>query len=94
MEAIQLEDSPEAKDRITVITDEDTGTQRELKNKKGKVSVVNADICVGCGVCAYKCPTKSLTMTQRDVFEEPPANGREWVKLLTADIAATWDRGK
>ncbi|MDY6911844.1 MAG: 4Fe-4S binding protein [Chloroflexota bacterium] len=94
MEAIRLEDSPEAKDRITVVTDEDKGAQKELKNKKGRVSVVNTDICVGCGVCAYKCPTKSLTMTQRDVIEEPPDTAREWSKLLAEDIAATWDRGE
>ena len=63
MEALDLEDDPEAKDRITVVGN------KELKNKKGKVSVANVDVCIGCGVCAYKCPTKSLILKRRPTVE-------------------------
>ena len=88
MGAMWLEDSPEAKNRITVVAAKNKKDKVELKNKRGKVSVVNPDICIGCGVCAYKCPTESLVLERREVVEHPPKNGREYMKLVTADFAA------
>jgi len=85
MEAIRLEDSPDARNRVTKITDEN-GKEKELKNKTGKVAVVNTKLCIGCGVCAYKCPTKSLVLERRDVIVTPPVDGREFRKLVRADI--------
>jgi MinD superfamily P-loop ATPase len=52
------------------------------------VSVLNPDLCIGCGVCAYKCPTQSLVLERREVIEHPPKNARENMMLITADFAA------
>jgi formate hydrogenlyase subunit 6/NADH:ubiquinone oxidoreductase subunit I len=87
MEAIQLEDSPEAKNRVTKVTDE-AGKVKELKNKTGKVAEVDTEICIGCGVCAYKCSTESLVLERCEVITHPPKDGREFAKLVMADIEA------
>jgi ferredoxin len=87
MEAIQLEDSPEAKNRVTRITDE-TGKVKELKNKTGKVAAINTEICIGCGVCAYKCSTESLVLERCEVTTHPPKDRREFATLVMADIEA------
>lgn len=88
MEAIHLEEFPAAKDRVTVVVDKKTSGLKELKNKNGKVSAVNRDLCIGCGVCAYKCPTNSLALVTRDHTHQPPKDAREYTKLLMADFAA------
>ena len=87
MDAIQLEDSPESNNRVTRITDE-TGKVRELKNKTGKMAAINTEICIGCGVCAYKCSTESLVLERREVITPPPKDGREFATLVMADIEA------
>jgi formate hydrogenlyase subunit 6/NADH:ubiquinone oxidoreductase subunit I len=87
MEAIQLEDSPEVKNRVTRITD-DNGKVKELKNKGGKVAVINTEICIGCGVCAYKCSSKSLLLEHSKVITHPPKDGREWLQWVQADFEA------
>jgi len=70
MEALRLEDSPEA------------------RNKTGKVAVLDPDLCIGCGVCAYKCPTKSLTLERREVIVDPPKDVRDYMKRFMADRQA------
>lgn len=87
MEAMRLEDFSEARGRTTTVSDEENGTTKELKNKSGKVSVVNPDLCIGCGVCAYKCPTNSLVLERREVIKHPPKNEHEHVRLVMADFA-------
>ena len=32
----------------------------KAKNRVGKISVVDPNLCIGCGVCAYKCPRGSI----------------------------------
>jgi len=88
MGAMQLGDLPEAKNRITMVAVENESGSKELKNKTGKVSVVNPDLCIGCGVCAYKCPTESLVLERRQVIEEPPKDAREYARLVEADFTA------
>ena len=88
MGAMQLEDSLGAKGRITVVAAKNKSGEIELKNKMGRVSVNNPDLCIGCGVCAYKCPTQSLVLERREVTEEPPKDAREYARLFTADVAA------
>ena len=88
MEALHLEDCPEAKDRVTVVEADSESEKKNLKNKKGKVSAVNPDFCIGCGVCAYKCPSKSMVLEKREVIHHPPKDVREYMKLVMADFAA------
>ena len=83
MEALHLEDYPGAKDRITKLA-----SGKEIKNKTGQVSVLNPDLCIGCGVCAYKCPTHSLVLERREVIEHPPQDMRECNRLILTDFAA------
>ena len=88
MEALRLEDFPQAKNRITRVPAEDKKGEVELKNKKGKISVVNPDLCTGCGVCAYKCPSKSLILERREAIQHPPKNARELTRLVVEDFMA------
>jgi len=88
MEALRLEDYPEAKGRVTMVAAKEEGEKKELKNKTGKVSVVDPDLCIGCGVCAFKCPTESLVLKRREAIQPPPKDAREYVELVMADFAA------
>lgn len=88
MGAIQLEDFPRAKNRISKVAARNKSGEVELKNKTGKVSVVNPDLCVGCGVCAYKCSTQSLVLERREAIQDPPKDVRQYMGLVTADFAA------
>jgi len=87
MGALHMEDYPEAKGRTTTVRDEEKGVTKELKNKSGRVSILNPDLCIGCGVCAYKCPTNSLVLERRETIEDPPKDAREYTKLIMADFA-------
>lgn len=81
MEALHLEDLPEAKGRITIVAE-----GKELKNKTGRVTVANTDLCIGCGVCVYKCPTGSLKLQQHEPIQHPPQTGRHWVMKFTSEV--------
>ena len=88
MDALRLEEFPGAKNRISKVPAENK--TKELKNKSGQVSVLNPDLCIGCGVCAYKCSTKSLVLERREVTKEPPIDVREFAQLSTTDYANAW----
>lgn len=88
MEALHLEDFPQAKGRITLMTGGNGKERTELRNKTGKVSVVNTDLCIGCGVCAYKCSTKSLVLERREPVQHPPKTGRDYFMQYMADRQA------
>ncbi|GAI36542.1 unnamed protein product, partial [marine sediment metagenome] len=60
----------------------------EAKNKTGKVAVLNADLCIGCGVCVYKCPTQSLVLEGREVIVDPPKDVRDYMKRFMEDRQA------
>ena len=81
MNALHLEEYPEAKGRVINVAG------KELKNKLGKVSVLNPDLCIGCGVCAYKCPTDSLVLERRETTVDVPKNPAEMGKRLAVDFA-------
>ena len=87
MHALSLEDAAAAKGRITKVKDK-TGKVKELKNKKGRIAVLEPELCIGCGVCAYKCPTQSLVLERREVITYPPKDGRELGELVAADLEA------
>ena len=88
MGAMRLEDYPEVKDRVSIVAAKNKKGKVELKNKTGKVAVVNPDLCIGCGVCAYKCSTQSLVLERRETIQDTPKNAPEYVMRVTADFAA------
>ena len=55
------------------------------RNKVGKAAVLDPDLCIGCGVCAYKCPTDSLVLERNEVITEPLQNVREYMKHYMTD---------
>ncbi|MFA5065847.1 MAG: 4Fe-4S dicluster domain-containing protein [Dehalococcoidia bacterium] len=88
MEALSLKESPDARGRKTTVREKD-GRIRELTNKTGKVSEVSADLCIGCGVCAYKCQSGSLTLVRNEADHHPPRTMRDWaVEFITTRKAA------
>ena len=52
-----------------------------------KISVIDPDLCIGCGVCAYKCPTGSIVLVQRHEITEPPADTGEFAGRFLRDLA-------
>lgn len=88
MDALQLEDHPEIKDRVTVVAADNEKGKKELKNKQGKLAVLETKLCVGCGVCAFKCPSKSLVLERREEIDHPPKNVQEYTRQVMSDFAA------
>jgi NAD-dependent dihydropyrimidine dehydrogenase PreA subunit len=91
MEALKLENIPEVKDRETWVARDD-GSQKKLINKTGKVSVLNPKFCIGCGVCAYKCPSKSLYLERKEVVHDPPKDGRDFMRRILTDFGKAQSR--
>jgi ferredoxin len=81
MEAISLADSADAKGRKTTVINVQ-GVEKQLVNKTGKVSIANTDLCIGCGVCAYKCPSKSMKLIRNEAVHHPPQTGRDWMMMF------------
>jgi NAD-dependent dihydropyrimidine dehydrogenase PreA subunit len=84
MRALNLLDAPSVKGRKTAVTGKD-GNKRELTNKNGKVAELDPKRCIGCGVCAYKCPSQSLTLARNQVEHHPPQTVRDWGMQFMAD---------
>ena len=59
----------------------------EAKNKVGKISVVDPDVCIGCGECSYNCRTGSIVLEQRHEITEPPADTGEFIGRFLRDLA-------
>jgi ferredoxin len=87
MDALRLETCPDAKGRITRVAAKNGEGLVELTNKTGKVAALDPELCIGCGVCAYKCRSRSLVLEPREVIEDPPLNLREYGMRLFADFA-------
>lgn len=56
-------------------------------NKFRKTVEVDADLCIGCGVCVHKCKPKAIMLKKKDEAEitQPPKTGME---LMTANATA------
>ena len=63
-------------------------------NKTGKVAVLNREICIGCGVCAYKCPAEAIVLEEREEIREPPKDVRDFTRSFIADRKAADARRK
>jgi NAD-dependent dihydropyrimidine dehydrogenase PreA subunit len=83
MEALKLVEMPSASGRRTIVTEKD-GRTREVTNKTGMVSTADEKLCIGCGVCAYKCQSNSLALLRNQADHHPPLTGREWVMEFMA----------
>lgn len=84
MEALNLIHEPSIKGRKTIVTSKDCW-HRELTNKTGKVADLKPEWCIGCGVCAYKCPSQSLILVRNQADHHPPQNGRDFVMQFMND---------
>ena len=93
MKALNLMDEPSVKGRKITVTGKD-GRQHELTNKTGKVSELDPERCIGCGVCAYKCPSQSLIMVRNQAEHHPPQTGRDWVMQFMSDARPVRPVGK
>ena len=90
MEALNLVNATLVKGRKTTVTAKgEDGRQRELTNKTGEVAELNPERCIGCGVCAYKCQSQSLTLKRNQVEHHPPQTGRDWIMQFMADTKST-----
>jgi len=66
----------------------------KANNKLGKIAVYSPDLCIGCGVCAYKCPTGSITLKRREEVTEPPVDTRDYVQRFIKDFSDPLPRRK
>ena len=67
----------------------------ESTNKLNKAGAVDEDKCIGCGVCAHKCPTNSAILIQNEEIIESPKNVYEYSQHYMADrMAAKKKRGE
>jgi ferredoxin len=57
----------------------------EATNKKGQIAEQDPDLCIGCGVCAHKCPTDSLVLERREAVSHPPKDVQEWMRRYIED---------
>jgi NAD-dependent dihydropyrimidine dehydrogenase PreA subunit len=87
MDALKLKEEPSVKGRKTPVTREGAAG-KTLINKTGMLVAADTELCIGCGVCAYKCPSKSLTLARNKIEHHPPETGRDWVIQYVTDTAA------
>jgi len=57
-------------------------------NKSGQITVSVPGLCIGCGVCAYKCPTGSLSLKTRPQVIEPPMDVNDLKRKYAQELAA------
>jgi len=44
------------------------------------------ETCIGSGVSAYKCPSKSLSLERKEILRDPPRGGREYMRKILSDF--------
>ena len=57
----------------------------DAENKHGTAAVVDPELCIGCGVCAHKCPTQSIRLARRSEDEYFPVTEREMAEQMAAE---------
>ena len=74
----QLRFSADVKNRLTEGAPLFEGTSlqhlsvSDLPAEEGSVMVKDETICIRCGLCAERCPVRTITMEAFEVFEDPP----------------------
>ena len=61
-------------------------------NKTGKVTVLDIERCIGCGVCVHKCPSKSLVLERCVVINDPPADMMEFGRRFMSEHQAVQEK--
>jgi ferredoxin len=64
----------------------------DATNKKGVAAVLDPEMCIGCGVCVYKCKSQSLKLEQREAVHDPPRTGRDFAMQFMMDHQAAQAR--
>jgi ferredoxin len=60
----------------------------EAKNKTDKAAVLDPEKCIGCGLCAHKCPTNSLVLQRREKTQDPPLDLRDYMPRVFSEKQA------
>ncbi|MCP4750422.1 MAG: hypothetical protein GY866_05990, partial [Proteobacteria bacterium] len=55
-------------------------------NKKARVPELESDLCIGCGVCVHKCPTRSIVLVLKEEIADPPKDARDWTMQYLSDV--------
>jgi len=58
----------------------------EATNRFCKAVTVDTDLCIGCGVCAHKCPTDSMALERREETTRPLKNYMEFGQEMAKDL--------
>jgi len=69
---------------------EEEDNTKALKTNENLIIVYDQKKCIGCGVCAYKCPTQSLNLIRKEHEEDIPENmsdaGNRMLKEMGLDL--------
>jgi len=60
----------------------------QANNKTGKVAVLDREICIGCGVCAHKCPAEAIVLEECEEIRKPARNAHEYMRQYLGDRKA------
>ena len=57
----------------------------DAESKHREAAVVDQVLCIGCGVCAHKCPTQSIQLMRRPEDEYFPVTERGMAERMAAE---------
>jgi NAD-dependent dihydropyrimidine dehydrogenase PreA subunit len=85
---LHLEDIPDHKHSINGLRPYNNNERTKSQKNNRKAAVLKPDLCIGCGVCAYKCPSNSLFLKVRENIHVPPETATELSIMLLNEILA------